>query len=268
MRDTILELVQNAELGVWNSYECNFCEKQGRPILSIKKTSNKVIARCHSTNCRAHEYQTFYLDGGVNSEAVKKMLLKKEVHKNRSRIYQLPENFTFEIPQKFKDYLLEYHIGHNLIDKYGMGHVQYEYYDNVILKDRLVIPTDDGFVCRSQEDKDRKWINKSSLFSSIMETGCMDTVVVVEDPISCIRVGEILPCICALGTSLSYKQFNNIIAYKNAILWMDYDKGGMDGAIKFRNKLSPYVKCRMVFTEDDPKCLDEYSIRRQLNECI
>ncbi len=109
-----------------------------------------------------------------------------------------------------------------------------------------------------------------------------DTVIIVEDMLSCIRVGELLPTLCLFGTKLKYEEINNIINnYTNIILWLDGDKPGQEAAATIENQLKQEAKkhirkkafelrdqiiIKNILTKYDPKVYTKTELRRILDE--
>lgn len=75
-------------------------------------------------------------------------------------------------------------------------------------------------------------------------TGTEETVVLVEDYISAIRVGEHGPTMCIFGTSLNRNQIDFIVkTFSKVVIWLDDDEPGRKAAHKIRSRLySAYVQ--------------------------
>ena len=91
-------------------------------------------------------------------------------------------------------------------------------------------------------------------------------VVVVEDPVSAIKVARHAPVHCLFGSSLS---MNNAIRlsrmYKELIVWLDYDKVGE--AAKLAKKFAPlYIVSKFVISHDDPKECSDAFIKEKIDE--
>ena len=94
-----------------------------------------------------------------------------------------------------------------------------------------------------------------------------DTVVIVEDFLSTIRVGRITPAVSILGTTLTDERLSIISSqYNQVVLWMDGDKAGRDGVKKAKIKLDlcgiPY---RVIETTKDPKMYSNREIQEILS---
>lgn len=264
MKSTIIGLARDISFDEWHSFECPFCErKRNRKILNVKRRNNLIIYHCFSTSCKAHGMKRTYIDG-ISPDDMKKMLVKDKKSK-KNRRFHLPDTFTFDIPGDYVDYLKKYDIGHDLILKYNIGYVpEHKYNDKVIFTNRLVIPTPSGFVARS-EYEEPKWMNFTDYNFRSINSPVSDTIVLVEDPLSCIRVGELIPCYCLLGTEMKEIIFINLLKYKKVIIFLDDDKAGKKGGLKIYNQISPYINVKITTGNCDPKAMTDYMIRRTID---
>ena len=268
--DIIKDLCSGQEVGVWKSYSCPACKsKKGRQILNIKVELSGVITyHCFSTSCELHGHHKVYIKNGNTPAQVKDRLVveKREGHQRR---YKLPENYVRTIPKRFLKYLQEYDIDHELINLYKIGYChEYIYNSKMQFKDRLIIPTASGFLARSFEESP-KWKNYTTNydFKSINSNTLRDNVVVlVEDPVSCIKVGEVLPCVCLLGTSLKESQLLYLTKnYKKCIIFLDGDGAGIRGSLKVKKQLSSYLSCEIINVKGkDPKDLTYEELTEKL----
>lgn len=80
-----------------------------------------------------------------------------------------------------------------------------------------------------------------------------DTVVIVEDQISAIKLAELCPSVALLGTTMSWDKVNAIINnYNKAIIMLD--PGAEGAALGILKKWGPYFsRIRGVFLREDPK---------------
>jgi hypothetical protein len=81
-----------------------------------------------------------------------------------------------------------------------------------------------------------------------------DTLVIVEDVISAIKLGRIATSFPMLGANIPLDWYKQARGYQNVILWGDNDKAVQN--VKQSRKLSEYlgIPVRNVITENDPKC--------------
>lgn len=107
------------------------------------------------------------------------------------------------------------------------------------------------------------------------------TVVLVEDYISCIRVGETVDCLCLFGTSLRDSWAKCILSrYDTIVIWLDNDhervnNPGQTAAKKIKKKLENMIYWKYglskksvhnILTDDDPKYYTTSQIKEILNE--
>lgn len=139
----------------------------------------------------------------------------------------------------------------------------------------------------------RKWIDGSRThseggdeYSLLINNHDQDRIVIVEDYISCIRVGELANCYCLFGTNITDKMVKFLCdRYSNIVIWLDNDTGrpdgrnpGQEGArrviTKFKRRDSYLsrkhsfnyrpIEINNIITEKDPK----YYTDEQINEIL
>lgn len=90
-------------------------------------------------------------------------------------------------------------------------------------------------------------------------------LVIVEDPISAMVVGNVVPTFCLFGSSLSRQYLAKLAGFRNKVyLWLDPDSAGVAAARKLRNNLISFTDCTIIKSEKDPK----YYNRGQILEYI
>lgn len=106
-------------------------------------------------------------------------------------------------------------------------------------------------------------------------------IILVEDYISAIRVGEVENCICLFGTSLNKNLLEYLIShYAEINIWLDPDEAGQKNSKKIITQLEKAIKLSMkihafsireqktikiINSKEDPKCYSNEEIRRILN---
>ena len=251
----ILEMADGRECGTWFKVKCPFCENPGRPILSIKVGLVEVTYNCFSSNCIAHGMHTISVTPTMRQ--VERLLNKSvTVSEKVEREYDLPDDYTRQVPYKFIDWLVGYDVTRNMIEQYAIGYS--EYYD------RLIIPTPSGYVARSLSEKP-KWMNFTD-YDYILSSQMSDSLVLVEDPISAIRVAEFMPCMCLFGTNLEDSAAKLCRKYKNVIIFLDNDTAGIDGIMKIAGKLCLTNNIKLLTSYSDPKDHDKWELKELLNE--
>ena len=91
-----------------------------------------------------------------------------------------------------------------------------------------------------------------------------NTIVLVEDVISAIRVSKYLDCVHLGGTSINKSTEDLLNAYINVYIFLDGDEAGKNGAMKIRNKLKLNYNVRVIRAKKDPKCHTDEELKRIL----
>jgi hypothetical protein len=89
-------------------------------------------------------------------------------------------------------------------------------------------------------------------------------LVIVEDPVSALRVGALQDAMPLLGSHLAQARLNAIAGlYTDVVLWLDSDKYKEARAMEQRAK---YVglSARTIYTDEDPKCYDNQQLQEIL----
>ena len=89
-------------------------------------------------------------------------------------------------------------------------------------------------------------------------------VVVVEDILSTIRVGEHVHTVCLLGTSLSDAQAAYLSQFDHVLTWLDNDAGGDKGRAHVQRKMQLVSDVTHIRTDLDPKEYSNKDIRKTL----
>lgn len=96
-------------------------------------------------------------------------------------------------------------------------------------------------------------------------------IVIVEDTLSCIRVGEFVTSGSLLGTSSSDEKVQSLLSAtsgQNGLvgIWLDPDQAGMTGAGKLQRYLALQgIEARTILSHKDPKALSDREIIRRLS---
>lgn len=134
---------------------------------------------------------------------------------------------------------------------------------------RVIIPVCPiGYIARAVESWQKpKYIEKaipdSYWVSSPRETG---KAVICEDVLSAGRVGNFMTGWSILGTMMTTGILRKFMRYETIYLWLDPDKGGIDGVKKNISRLRLVCNdVRIVTSERDPKCLSDVKIKELLS---
>lgn len=194
-----------------------------------------------------------------------------------------------EFSTKTLAWLYKYYVYDSLIKKYSIFHCPYNYFQTssgiVYEGESLIFPIiiNNSIIAYQQRFFPNKNFYSKNTNYHIFDCGNhhTNTVVIVEDFISAIRVGEMENCIWLQGTDLSNSVLNYIIKnYFNIIIWLDGDKPGQEAAKRIENKLRKRWEnlywfnafavreqrtIRNIITENDPKSYSNYEIREIIN---
>lgn len=163
-----------------------------------------------------------------------------------------------ELPRKAMEWLLSYGISQEEIDKYGIEW-------NVKEEMLVLLQTARYWQARTFNSRRPKYMSEGSKPLTIYGQG--DTIVIVEDIISAIKIARLHDEYCAcpvLGSSLSYDMENQIVGkYKKSAVWLDRDKA--KNALRISRKLKQRgLESRVVVTDEDPKEYSKGEIRTWL----
>lgn len=209
------------------------------------------------------------------------------VFKNSDRSYQetkiliLSKNiqlgnvkFTPKLmPLDLRKWLMNFYISEELIKTYNIGYTDNSlvYYINETTWQQRFFP---------DKKIKSKGINEQIFIAS--KDCTTSTLVIVEDYISAIRVGEFCNCLCLWGTHLSRRTKEVILkTFNNFVIWLDGDEPGRRAAEKISQSLMSSIKTNMedrafavresrtvdiILTERDPKCHTNIEIKQILGD--
>lgn len=145
---------------------------------------------------------------------------------------------------------------------------------------RVVLPITEGdhvvyWLARSQT-RTPKWLTPDIPKAGLVVRrgiGKGDTIVLCEDALSAIKVGEYTEAWSLLGTKLHPAVLHELVkSGKRVAVWLDNDRGrangsnpGQEAAAAIMRRLTAFgVDCRNVVSDKDPKYYDTDTIRRML----
>lgn len=183
---------------------------------------------------------------------------------------KLPLDCSYILPWNCKVWLESMSITLDLVHKYQ---IQWsEGFDG----GRLIIPnySDDGkllsYQGRGFTEEDNKYTGRGrkGIFSSKGQG--VDLIpgmcVIVEDAMSCIKVGELQKCIALQGNTIKDEDIINLaLQYDWFLVWLDDDSGGEHGVSNILPRLRKYRYAGAVATDRDPKYHTYDEIRDILN---
>lgn len=201
------------------------------------------------------------LDGWVphpaetTAEKIARLKAVRVVEETLQRDTRPPTPAVFDAglwPDEHRLWLYKAGIGKRLIEKHGI------YYHE--RSDRVVIPViRDGklvyWQARSQDKSRPKYLNPS-VDKPIYKVGEGPTLVLTEDILSAIKVGQVTAAWSILGTSVTDSIVKEVMRVGSPVaIWLDPDGAGIKGARKLRRELAPLVTqdVRVIVSDKDPK---------------
>lgn len=252
---------------VQSNLPCNDC---GSSDAMAEYTDNTYCFSCQVSRRKSNTAKSFFAE------------LEHKVHPPKAGVLDWPGGFSDRIPEQAKAWLLKAHIYADTREKYHIGYVRNGigvnmYLNQIALVDRLILPYVKlgrlvWYQARAFREDDRpKYLmfgNKDELFEILHHD--QDELVIVEDMLSAIRIGEFTNVVSLQGTSLNKKNMLHYIPkYGTIKIWMDGDAPGQAAAKKLITKLQLLKRPEQIInivTEQDPKCLLDSEIRQQLDK--
>lgn len=192
-----------------------------------------------------------------------------------------------EFSLKTLEWLNQYYIYEKEIKLYNIAYCPPQYGKEESLLFPIVIYN--GVI----EQFQRRYFPSKEFYSSrklsqcIFEIESLDNcgiIVVVEDFISAIRVGEHTATLCLFGTKLNDIKIERIIRnYNTVLVWLDDDEPGQKAALEIKEKLTreaenyytshPYIPTQRAFTvgnicNQQPKELSPNEIKKLISATI
>lgn len=243
--------------------------------MNISHTSKGYLAycfRCDEKGFKAH---------GILS--IPDLLQRKQVLSEiKFQDIKLPKDFTTDIPPDQAIWLLRAGVPLAIAKEYKFGYS--DYWKRVVLPVYEQDGSLRGFTSRSTIGEKPKYVARlpdgPTLFHSRPELRLPSsredtTIVIVEDILSCVRVGRIKNTKALLGTSSSESSVTAIynalpkqgIGY-NVILWLDGDRAGRNASSNlFRSLKLRGVNVSVRSTTKDPKLYSNRQIKEILEQC-
>lgn len=116
---------------------------------------------------------------------------------------------------------------------------------------------------------------KSVLCKSVTTNKSTDVCVIVEDYISMMKVGKVLPCVALLGgAEFSRQALEQLLAlnYFTYVIWTDNDRGGVKISKKLFWRLGAFGKCTNIVSPDhartDPKDYSHKEIKQLIERVL
>jgi DNA primase len=240
---------------------------------------SKRVKHCnHNTTMKiSHDEEGYHAycfrcsEGGFKGHGIQRIrdvFAEKEFQ--YAKVPRVPDDFTLDVPDSAAVWYYSYGISASLARSYGIGYSK--------SLDRVILPVyvDDCLAVVQaravRKGMQPKYLNQSGnkkgsvLFRSHNQGG--DTVCVTEDILSCVRVGEVIPAVCPMGTSLSDTQAAQLLDYKTVLIWLDNDQAGWKGASRMHKALSMVMQSRIIKMDYDPKCYNQEQIKEITDDAL
>jgi hypothetical protein len=255
-----------------NCPECGDTRKR----LYIKKVPGGYIRHCHNNNCYAGRG---YVPDAPQTpkETIKQIISSRNFGETSNeqvvRNIQLPRDATTKIPTIGLGWLYKYYITDEEIKKYNICYS--EQYPRLILPvysgEELIYWQGRSFKLPYTKDNP-KYLNirqsgAKNVFFKVEDIHYTDnTLVVVEDILSAIRVGRTHNSLALLGSYFPSIILNEFRGYENIIIYLDHDK--WTTAIKASIKFNKLTGKRFIVKDHllDPKVLSPLDLEKFLTE--
>ena len=241
--------------------------------------SHQPCSDCGSSDALA-EYDTntyCFSCGRSRSKSVEKSFFPElgDVNKSNNNSLLMPPNATARLSLPAQRWLLSYNLFEEEWKKYGIRYIHEAKINEFTIRDRLILPSFkrngdlEFYQARALRRGDSpKYFTegRKGLFWSIGEYEHKDSVVLVEDMISAMRVGQQVQAVALLGTKINEEQLLQLAEkYGTIIVWMDGDRPGQDSAKKIVKKATlMFPRVFNIVTRRDPKCLYDGEIKEKL----
>ena len=187
-----------------------------------------------------------------------KSIRNRVLGQNHKEIFIENLVFTKHIPKKAMRWLLSYRITLKEIEKHNILWCQ----ENETL---ILVHTDEYWQGRHFGNYGIKYLSKGKKPLTIY--GESDTIILVEDVLSAIKIARLSPEYCAmplLGSSLS-TEHEEVLRdiFKTIYVWLDRDKA-KQGIKMTRNLRQKGINTKSIITDLDPKEYNEGEIQSWL----
>jgi predicted RNA-binding Zn-ribbon protein involved in translation (DUF1610 family) len=262
---TWLEIAQNLPLGQKVRYDCPECGLDTNTNAAIVNHTVKY----YSLYCNACGFNPISSKGIQTLAEIARIKELNELAEKPLTKLELPDDYTQEIPQHARLWLLRAGITESVWRRYKVGYSK--------SLERVVLPVRDNkssliwYQCRALlEGQKPKYIQPSRykgdvLFRSVRKGTGESLVIVVEDILSAIRVGESFQAVSILGTKLTTEQAS-VLGRHTIGVWLDPDRAGVKGSRTIRRTLGLVTDVFDIQSEVDPKHLSNKVIKELVND--
>lgn len=229
----------------------------------ISRNDRGYFHTCFSRNCDRKEY----CEPGLRSiDQVQASSAAKQIEEQG---WRLPQDFVLTIPSDAGVTAFRCGLSKKVLKQAGIGW-------SPSLK-RIVVTRslnwfETNWTARATLPSQRpKWLSSPSLTPWLMTYGGASTaqqsICIVEDAFSAVRLSKFIPTLPVLGTSITSTLLAQIPSAKTVIVWMDGDQAGGTAAKHLRSYLELTSRaCYIITTTKDPKFYSDDEIRELLGK--
>lgn len=255
---TAKELPLNGKVQIECPENCGSGEK-----LSVNHSVKSYWCNCYRCGFADSEYK-----GAQTLQELKRIQELNQAAEEMMLSLELPYDYTTDIPEHGRLWLFKAGISEQLYTKHNIGYSKS--LDRVILPVYNTQGSLEWYQCRAlHQGQSPKYLQPARCRDKVMfrvnrDRNNLQRVVVVEDILSAIRVGEHVNTVSLLGTKITTSQASELIKYKQIIVWLDPDRAGRQGSYKIRRTLGLVTDVKNIVTSKDPKELSDKEIKQCL----
>lgn len=249
--------------------DCPFCNDT-RQRYYTRQTPTGVVGFCH--NCGKTTFESNGTRSNKQLLEVVRQYSSKDTTENTVRDIKLPYDFSLTIPTQAQLWLKKYGITDEEIETFGFG-----WSDSY---QRLILPvfSESGKLIYYQGRTFKPLTKDNPKYLNIRQSGASNVffirnsfqcdqslgLYVVEDILSCVKVGRYAPCLALLGSYFPKSIYPLYRLFPSVSIWLDNDK--YTTAIKHAKVASTLtgLPFRVVNTKEDPKELSDIALKRTI----
>lgn len=236
------------------NHKTSYCHGDSNSLKIERKEDGSIHAkcfRCGSWGIHNAKIKTFKLNFDTDSKPPKEEKLEYNLDRWPGRALHWVKQYT----------LTDYELV-----EYGFGYSE--------ARKRVIIPiwwADEkvGWQARKIYDDDPgpKYITHAKSPPGFMLKGVFnrEEIVLVEDVISCIKVGRTTPAVAMLSTNPTSTLMDYVKTFSNYKIWLDMDNPQViRQALKLLKSLNVFGNTKLIISPKDPKCYSDIEIRNWL----
>lgn len=241
-----------------------------RERLYVRQTPQGELQYCHNCGYKKFIPNRNKTPSQIIQQATHLIKINEETYELSENNIYLPSDFSNNLPSAGRQWLDKYQITEQERTQFNIGYS--ERYHRVILpvyRDEQLVYWQ-GRYLKQPTKENPKYLNvrnkgAKNVFFKRCNTGC-DSICVVEDILSAIKVGRVTNSLAILGSYFSKEIINELKSFKHIYIWLDEDK--YFTAVKAGKKLNAIlnVPIKIIHTTLDPKEYNEQQIKETLYE--